>query len=173
MQAYGRVFARVYNLKWAGFAQRIAPKLLEYYARSAIGSVNRCVLDLCCGTGQIALYFLEHGCQVTGIDLSEHMLDYARENARAYLAGGQARFIQADASRLALAERFGLVVSTFDALNHLESVSPGALFPIGVQAAGMWRHFRVRSQYTRRIEEVERDPRGRWGRRHDRHARHL
>jgi SAM-dependent methyltransferase len=80
------------------------------------------MLDLCCGTGQLALYFLERGYQVTGIDLSEHMLHYARENASAYLAGGQARFIQADASRLALAERFGLVVSTFDSLNHLESM---------------------------------------------------
>jgi len=31
MQAYGRVFARVYNLRWAGFARRGLPRILEFY----------------------------------------------------------------------------------------------------------------------------------------------
>jgi SAM-dependent methyltransferase len=121
MQAYGQAFARVYNKRWSFFAHRVAPEIADFYARTFIGQANRTVLDLCCGTGQLALYFLEHGYRVTGIDLSEHMLQYARENARAYMEEGQARFIQADASDFTLDEQFGLVVSTFDALNHLES----------------------------------------------------
>lgn len=121
MQAYGRAFAHVYNKRWTGFAHRVAPLLLEFYANTAVGEAKDPVLDLCCGTGQLALHFLEQGYPVTGIDLSEHMLQYARENASAYVESGQARFVQADAADFSLDQRFGLVASTFDALNHLES----------------------------------------------------
>ncbi len=121
MQAYDRAFARVYNKRWTGFAHRVAPLLLEFYAGTAIGKTSHSVLDLCCGTGQLALRFLEQGYRVTGIDLSEHMLQYATENASAYVESGQAQFVQADAARFTLDEEFGLVVSTFDALNHLDS----------------------------------------------------
>ena len=121
MQAYGRAFAHVYNKRWTGFAHRVAPLIAEFYAGTAAGEARAPVLDLCCGTGQLALYFLEHGYQVTGIDLSEYMLQYARENASSYVETGQAQFIQADAADFSLDQRFGLVASTFDALNHLES----------------------------------------------------
>lgn len=119
MQGYGRIFARIYNLKWTDFAKRVAPKILEFYAETAVEQDHNTVLDVCCGTGQLAVYFLEHGYRVTGLDLSEHMLECARENAAQYLASGQAKFVQADATDFTLDERFGLVISTYDALNHL------------------------------------------------------
>lgn len=119
MQAYGRVFARIYNLKWTDFAKRAAPKILKFYAGTATGQENKTMLDVCCGTGQLALYFLENGYTVTGLDLSEPMLECARENAAQYIADEQAKFVQADATNFTFDERFGLVVSTYDALNHL------------------------------------------------------
>jgi SAM-dependent methyltransferase len=121
MQAYSRAFAHVYNKRWTGFSHRVAPLLLEFYANTSGGEAKDPVLDLCCGTGQLALHFLEKGYCVTGIDLSEHMLQYARENASAYVESGQARFVLADAADFALDQQFGLVTSIFDALNHLES----------------------------------------------------
>ena len=121
MQTYGRAFARVYNKRWTGFAHRVAPLIAEFYACTAPGKDHRSILDLCCGTGQLTLHLLEHGYHVMGADLSEHMLQYARENASAYVESGQAEFVQADAAGFSLDQRFGLVVSTFDALNHLES----------------------------------------------------
>ena len=121
MQAYGRAFARVYNKRWTGFAHRVAPLIEEFYASTAPGKVKHPILDLCCGTGQLALHLLEQGYQVTGIDLSEHMLQYARENASVYVESGQAEFVQADAANFVLDQQFGLVASTFDTLNHLES----------------------------------------------------
>lgn len=120
MQAYGPGFARVYNTNFTGFAKEVAPRILEFYSNTSVGKINKAVLDLCCGTGQLANYFLEKGYAVTGIDLSEPMLHYARENSSQYVQRGQAKFIQGDVTRFALAERFGLVVSTFDSLNHLE-----------------------------------------------------
>jgi SAM-dependent methyltransferase len=120
-QAYGRVFARVYDRRWTAFAQRIAPELLDLYENSTLAPENKRVLDLCCGTGQVARYFLDHGYQVTGIDLSQAMLEIARERCRDYVESGQVRFIQADASDFTLEEHVGLAISTYDAMNHLES----------------------------------------------------
>lgn len=119
MQAYSASFARLYNLRWAGFAQQFAPLIQALYESTPLGQTNRSLLDLCCGTGQLAVHFLEAGYRVVGLDASEPMLAYARENASRFLSTGQARFIQGDASDFALDERFGLVVSTYDALNHL------------------------------------------------------
>jgi SAM-dependent methyltransferase len=122
MQAYGEGFARVYNARWSSFARQVAPYLYDYYQRAPIALSNPNVLDLCCGTGQLGLYFLERGYRVTGIDLSEAMLHYARENAADYLGGGRARYERGDASKFSIAEKFGLVFSTYDALNHLEDL---------------------------------------------------
>ncbi len=119
MQAYGPGFAQVYNKRWIAFARQVAPFLLEFYEHQPLAQTNRLVLDLCCGTGQVAHYFLGRGYQIVGLDLSAAMLHYARENTQPYLATGQARFVQADAANFTLPERFGLVISTFDALNHL------------------------------------------------------
>jgi len=120
MQAYSQNLARIYDSKWAGFATWVAPVILDFYAATAVGRENKSVLDLCCGTGRLAVHFLEKGYRTVGLDLSEHMLTYARQNARSYVESGQASFVQGDASNFRLAERFGLVVSTFDALNHFE-----------------------------------------------------
>ncbi len=122
MQAYGTAFARVYNEHWTHFARDLAPRILDFYTRGGAPVENPSLLDLCCGTGQLALFFLEHGYRVTGLDLSEGMLHYAADNARAYVETGQARFVQGDAAAFTLDDSFGLVVSTFDALNHLPNL---------------------------------------------------
>lgn len=119
MQAYGPGFAKIYDRRWSGFARQIAPLIQEFYEATSVGDGERTLLDLCCGTGQLAVHFLRNGYRVVGIDLSQPMLELAKDNAREYVEAGQARFIQADASNFSLDERFGLVVSTFDSLNHL------------------------------------------------------
>jgi SAM-dependent methyltransferase len=119
MQAYSSAFAGIYDARWTDHARYVAPLLREYYEGTEIGAENRRLLDVCCGTGQLAVHFLEHGYTVTGLDLSEPMLHYARQNAAQYVASGQARFVQGDAADFTLDDRYGLVLSTFDALNHL------------------------------------------------------
>ncbi len=117
MQAYGNLFARVYNRLWKDYADSIAPFIHEFY--EAVIPRSKTLLDLCCGTGQLSVYFLEKGYQVVGIDLSNGMLNHARKNALPFMVAGQARFVQGDVSNFKLDESFGLVVSTFDAINHL------------------------------------------------------
>lgn len=118
MQKYGALFARVYNERWAGFANQVAPLIRALYEETFQRS-DRTLLDLCCGTGQMARRFLEAGYRVVGLDLSADMLEHARANATKYAEIGQARFVQGDAADFRLEESFGLIVSTYDALNHL------------------------------------------------------
>ncbi len=119
MQGYGRVFAKIYNLLWNDFADRIAPQIYDFYLAAQCGQVKPSVLDLCCGTGRLARFFLEQDFRVVGFDLSEYMVACARENNLEYVVAKQADFIEGDAANFQLDEKFGLAVSTYDALNHL------------------------------------------------------
>jgi SAM-dependent methyltransferase len=122
MQAYGRMFAQVYNQRWSAFARQVSPRILEFYSDTPVANTNKSILDLGCGTGQLAVHFLENGYEVVGVDASEHMLHHASENVRSFVEAGKVSFIQADVTDFHLDGRFGLVVSTLDTLNHLADV---------------------------------------------------
>jgi SAM-dependent methyltransferase len=122
---YNPGFAHIYNLRWGGFANHVAPRIREFYERTPLGQVNKLMLDVCCGSGHLALHFLENGYDVTGLDFSPAMLAYAIEKTQVYVDQGQARFVEGDAADFTLDGQFGLVISTFDALNHLPDM--GAL----------------------------------------------
>jgi SAM-dependent methyltransferase len=74
---------------------------------------HSCILDLCCGTGQLARVLITQGFQVTGIDNSERMLSYARNNAP------EAEFVLADARYLCLPSIYHVTLSTLNSLNHI------------------------------------------------------
>lgn len=118
-QAYGKSFSGIYNEMWGDFAREAAHSIMNFYQQKEIYRTNKKILDVCCGTGQLALEFLKQNYQVVGIDLSPHMLIYARENTREYFRKGLVHFIEADASQFSVEEKFGLAVSTYDAVNHL------------------------------------------------------
>src|SRR5262249_4383113 len=61
----------------------------------------------------IAKGLTDRGYRVTGIDGSEAMLRFARENAP------EAEFIHADARTFKLPDKFQAVISAFDSLNHV------------------------------------------------------
>jgi SAM-dependent methyltransferase len=119
---YGKVFASVYNAWWGDFARRVGPQVLDFYAGTPLGSTNNRVLDLCCGTGQFAADALGRGYEVEGIDISEDMLYHACQNNLEHVRSGRATFRAGDASDFTTDGGFGLVVSMFDALNHLTDV---------------------------------------------------
>jgi SAM-dependent methyltransferase len=107
-------FAWLYNQEWTFFADNIFP-LYKHLAGDALPKGGR-VLDLCCGTGQLAKILTENGYKVTGIDISAGQLRYARKNAP------NARFIRADARSFSIKQKFNAVFCTFDALNHIMTI---------------------------------------------------
>jgi SAM-dependent methyltransferase len=70
------------------------------------------VLELACGTGSV-LEQLAAEFEVTGVDLSQKMLDVAGEKVP------EARLVRADMTRVALDDRFDVVLCVFDSINHL------------------------------------------------------
>ncbi|HEY2082703.1 MAG TPA: bifunctional demethylmenaquinone methyltransferase/2-methoxy-6-polyprenyl-1,4-benzoquinol methylase UbiE [Verrucomicrobiae bacterium] len=57
-------------------------------------------LDLCCGTGDLALALAKKGADVTGLDFSEPMLRVAREKSKVQSPKSKVEFICGDAQRI-------------------------------------------------------------------------
>ncbi len=72
-------FARYYDLKY----QHIADDLDFYREMARRSGANARVLELACGSGRIALPLLRAGFHVTGLDLSEKMLEITRQKLAA------------------------------------------------------------------------------------------
>ncbi|MBC1237617.1 class I SAM-dependent methyltransferase [Nostoc sp. 2RC] len=73
------------------------------------------LLDVGCGTGQLVKYLITKGYKVTGIDISEAMLNYARMNAP------EAEFFMVSAVDLDFTSTFDGIVST-GALSHIMNI---------------------------------------------------
>jgi SAM-dependent methyltransferase len=74
---------------------------------------SACVLDVCCGTGQMAGILAGRGYRVTGIDISSGMLEKARINAPG------AEFKVCDVRSFSLDTSFDAAISLSDSFNHL------------------------------------------------------
>ncbi|HVJ05274.1 MAG TPA: methyltransferase domain-containing protein [Candidatus Saccharimonadales bacterium] len=73
------------------------------------------VLDVACGTGNLAIPLARQGAQVTGVDIATNLLAQARERANAENLG--ATFDEGDAEQLPYADAsFDIVVSMFGAM---------------------------------------------------------
>lgn len=118
--AYGQAFALFYERFFGDYAEKAAPRLLNFYASQPVSRTHPHVLDLGCGTGQLALRFLEAGYSFLGLDLSPHMLFLAEKRCWNYVATHKVRFLEADMSHFRLGGPFGMVVSTYNSINHLE-----------------------------------------------------
>lgn len=108
-------FARMYNEFWGPQSCNRKLPVLEKLLLHRLPK-EASILDLCCGTGQLVQQLLLRGYQVSGLDTSEGMLDYARENAP------EGKFIQDDARLFQLPPTYHAVVSTSVGLNHMMSL---------------------------------------------------
>lgn len=111
-------FADYYDfLGWDEFS-REAFRRLRGILRLIPGPTHT-VLDLACGTGELAILLAERGYEVTGVDLSGLMLRAAKRKK----GKRRVRFVREDIRRLSLGRKFDLVCCFFDSLNHLTSKS--------------------------------------------------
>lgn len=88
---------------------RTPPDHLEQAMLESLGSVTGLrVLELGCGKGDVTMQLLERHADVTAIDISEKMVEIARERARLWFPSSAARFMATPA------EKTTLDSSTFD-----------------------------------------------------------
>jgi len=180
MNDYSR-FARFYDEFIDEQFQARLLEVLDHYCRR-FPPPGRRMLDLACGTGTVALHFAKQGWQVTGIDLSEAMLEKAREKAGQGAGAGEkagqgasekadepdvsAEFIHGDMRSFALHSPVDLVTCNSDSINHLQDeyelattfkAVAGALVPGGVFI------FDINTPYTLRTKWSDNTITGRRG----------
>jgi SAM-dependent methyltransferase len=104
---------------WSGadflpIARSFAPGAAEFIARRGLRK-GEAVLDVACGTGNLAIPAALAGATVTGVDIAANLIAHARDEARA--AGVEIRFETGDAESLAYEDdTFDATVTMFGAM---------------------------------------------------------
>jgi len=108
------VKARLKSIWTAGnydrFSRYMEGGAREFYDRLNIAPASR-LLDVACGSGQLALLAAKDGLEVTGVDIAGNLVERARTRAQA--EGLKARFEEADAEALPFDD------ATFDVVTSL------------------------------------------------------
>lgn len=84
------------------------------------GVSGKTVLDLACGTGSLTQALAERGCEVVGVDISEEMLNKAREKCSQF--GERVLLLRQDMRELDLFGTVDCAVCALDSLNHLDGL---------------------------------------------------
>eukprot|EP00918_Siedleckia_nematoides_P034639 GHVU01075372.1.p1 GENE.GHVU01075372.1~~GHVU01075372.1.p1 ORF type:complete len:312 (+),score=15.14 GHVU01075372.1:216-1151(+) len=111
-EKFDEPFARIYKESWGPDYNKLALPALEKLLLPYIPEGAN-ILELCCGTGYLSQWLLNQGYQMTGIDRSERMLQYARENAP------NCKLILGDACFFELPPSFHAVFSIGLGFNHI------------------------------------------------------
>lgn len=110
--AFASTYNRLWGAEYHAQAFPVVKKLLLSRLRPGAS-----VLDVCCGTGQFTARVEREGFRVHGIDASEGMIRYARQNAPGVA------FTVADVRAFALERRFDAAYSIFESLNHVPDMN--------------------------------------------------
>jgi SAM-dependent methyltransferase len=94
------------------------------FYRDAARDFGDPILELGCGTGRITMALAESGMRVTGLDISERMLERAvkKRGAMRVEARERVHLVQADMARFELGEKFRLILIPFRPFQHLLEV---------------------------------------------------
>ena len=139
-------------------------KFIEAAHRAIVGPILpkvRVACDLACGTGATALDLAARGIRMYGVDLSPGMCRAARRKARERKLA--LRVIQADMRGFRLPEPVDLILSEYDAINHVPRRSDLRRVSLAVARAlnpGGWFFFDVNNlagfeKYWRRTCWIE------------------
>lgn len=109
-------FASIYDTLMDDFDY---PSWAEYYMQlmARMGVVPKKMCECACGTGSLTVEFAREGIRMTGVDISESMLELAQKKAR--LKGVRAMFVCQDMCLLQLPRPVEALLCTCDGINYL------------------------------------------------------
>lgn len=110
---YGAELAKVFDTMYQGFIAY--EEEFRFYANKAKKLDVESILEIGCGTGNLARYFSEHFNSYLGLDLSEHMLHLAKEK------NPNVPFMKADMRNFYAKELFDLALITGRSSSYLLS----------------------------------------------------
>ena len=101
------------------------PGEIEFYRSLASEARSRGagLLELACGTGRVAIRLAQDGTRITGLDLSQEMLDIAEEKSQGL---PNISWVRADMCAFDLGETFGLVIIAGHAFQNLNTAQEQA-----------------------------------------------
>jgi SAM-dependent methyltransferase len=115
---FSNLKSRLKNIWMAGdydrFSRYMESGARDFYERLNVAPGSQ-LLDVGCGSGQLALIAARDGVEVTGVDIATNLVERARDRAKA--EGLQARFEEADAEALPFEDAsFDVVTSLIGAM---------------------------------------------------------
>ena len=108
--------ADLYERQYASYRDDIA-----FYARLAERENAQDILELGAGTGRVSVALARRGLNVTGLELSEKMLERGKKFAAQ--ENVNVNFVLADMTDFKLEQKFSLIIAPFNALMHLYSLA--------------------------------------------------
>jgi len=93
---------------------KASTKQIKWFADKLPVNENSVVLDLCCGTGIVSRHLSPRAKQIHGIDISKHLLDFAKTKA-----GDNVEYHRADATTLPFPDNTFDVAFTRFSFNHI------------------------------------------------------
>jgi len=117
-EAFGKTYSEAYDAFYREKDYGAECDLIQLiFNKYGQGKITR-VLDLGSGTGNHACHLAARGYRVTGVDASEHMLNYAREKCAATDQKNPPEFHQGDIRSVKLGEKYGAVLMMFAVLGY-------------------------------------------------------
>lgn len=142
------------------------------------------ILEPCCGSGRFLVAMPPHGYRMTGYDISQKMLDYARGRVEEAGLSGSVELLRAEMQTARFERRFDAALNSINSLGHLledddivshfrltgEALKPGGIYIIHISCAydepltgegSIWEMERegVKVKTTWRAESEDRDTR--------------
>lgn len=106
-EEYAKYYDTIYKNKDYNSEVKFLNTIFEKYGKP------KSILEVGCGTGNYTKLLLEHGFDVTGIDISEEMLKIARKKCK----GG--KFQVADLKQMSLHKKFDACIAMFTVIGYL------------------------------------------------------
>jgi ubiquinone/menaquinone biosynthesis C-methylase UbiE len=107
--------AQRYDLVMGAYA---SGDVLNFY-RQQVAHYGEPVLELACGSGRLTIPLAIEDVNITGIDISEQMLNLAK--LKASISGVSIRFIQGDIRSFHVGEKFKFIFIPAQSLSHLHT----------------------------------------------------
>ncbi len=107
-----RKFVQYYDVYVEGF-----DKDLQFY--KSLCQPQEKILEVGCGTGRVLTSFLKDGFHITGIDISQEMLDVAEKKLTRFSQQGRVRLRLHNFTKQPLTEKYDKVLVTFYTFNYI------------------------------------------------------
>ncbi len=117
-------YAWLYDIIYKKYIKKTVPKIIDFvehvFSTDAERQVEK-ILDLACGTGGPTLELARRGYIVVGVDLSEEMIQIARNKAEKQGLSNNVSFIVQDMTKIDYREEFDAVTLFFTSINYVLS----------------------------------------------------